>query len=212
LWTVAEVVKATGGHPEGVSDGPISSISIDSREIAAEALFVAIKGDVHDGHDFVGKALEAGATAALVSEAYFKAKGGQGLIVVPDPLKALEALAVSARQRNRGQIIAVTGSAGKTTTKEAIRTTLAAFGETHYSIKSFNNHWGVPLMLARLPREAQFGVFEIGMNHPGEITPLVQLVKPHISLVTTVAPAHLEHFSSVSEIAEAKAEIFDGLE
>jgi UDP-N-acetylmuramoyl-tripeptide--D-alanyl-D-alanine ligase len=212
LWTVAEVVKATGGHPEGVSDGPISSISIDSREIAAEALFVAIKGDVHDGHDFVGKALEAGATAALVSEAYFRAKGGQGLIVVADPLKALEALAVAARARSRGQIVAVTGSAGKTTTKEAIRTVLAVFGETHYSIKSFNNHWGVPLMLARLPREAQFGVFEIGMNHAGEITPLVKLVRPHIAVITTVAAAHLEFFNSVSDIAAAKAEIFLGLE
>ncbi|MDC9825928.1 UDP-N-acetylmuramoyl-tripeptide--D-alanyl-D-alanine ligase [Devosia sp. ZB163] len=212
LWTVAEVVKATGGHPEGLSDGPISSISIDSREIAHEALFVAIKGEVHDGHDFVGKALEAGASAALVSEDHFKAHGGKQVIVVPDTLKALEALGIAARARNRGQIIAVTGSAGKTSTKEAIRTVLAAFGETHYSIKSFNNHWGVPLMLARLPREAQFGVFEVGMNHAGEITPLVKMVRPHIAVITTVAAAHLEFFNSVAEIAEAKAEIFLGLE
>lgn len=212
LWTVAEVVKATGGRPEGLSDGPISSISIDSREIAPEALFVAIKGDTHDGHDFVDKALEAGAAAVLVSEGHFKALGGKQAIVVPDPLKALEALAVAARARNRGQIIAVTGSAGKTTTKEAIRTVLAAAGVTHYSIKSFNNHWGVPLMLARMPREAQFGVFEIGMNHPGEITPLVKLVRPHIAVITTVAAAHLEFFNSVADIAAAKAEIFLGLE
>ncbi len=212
LWTVAEVVKATGGRPEGLSEGPISSISIDSREIAPEALFVAIKGDTHDGHDFVGKALEAGATAALVSEAHYRALGGRQVIVVPDPLKALEALATAARARNRGQIIAVTGSAGKTTTKEAIRTVLAAAGETHYSIKSFNNHWGVPLMLARMPREAQFGVFEIGMNHGGEITPLVKLVRPHIAVITTVAAAHLEFFNSVADIAAAKAEIFLGLE
>src|SRR6218665_331425 len=109
LWTVAEVVKATGGHPEGVSDGPISSISIDSREIAAEALFVAIKGDKLDGHDFVAKALEAGATAALVSEAHYKALGGERVIVVPDTLKALEALGIAARARNKGQIVAVTG-------------------------------------------------------------------------------------------------------
>ncbi|MDB5539111.1 MAG: hypothetical protein JWQ89_838 [Devosia sp.] len=212
LWTVAEVVKATGGRPEGLSDGPISSISIDSRDIAPEALFVAIKGDTHDGHDFVGKALDAGATAALVSEAYHAKHGGRQLIVVPDPLKALEQLGVAARARNRGQIIAVTGSAGKTTTKEAIRTALAASGETHYSIKSFNNHWGVPLMLARMPREAQFGVFEIGMNHPGEITPLVKLVRPHTAVITTVAAAHLEFFASVADIAVAKAEIFLGLE
>ncbi|WP_423067443.1 UDP-N-acetylmuramoyl-tripeptide--D-alanyl-D-alanine ligase [Devosia sp. CN2-171] len=212
LWTVAEVVKATGGHPEGVSDGPISSISIDSREIAPEALFVAIKGDKLDGHDYVAKALEAGAAAALVSEAHFKALGGERVIVVPDTLKALEALGIAARARNKGQIVAVTGSAGKTTTKEAIRTVLAAFGETHYSIKSFNNHWGVPLMLARLPREAQFGVFEIGMNHAGEIEPLVKMVRPHIAVITTVAAAHLEFFNSVADIAAAKAEIFLGLE
>ncbi|MGV3490480.1 MAG: UDP-N-acetylmuramoyl-tripeptide--D-alanyl-D-alanine ligase [Devosia sp.] len=212
IWTVAEVVKATGGHPEGVSDGPIASISIDSREIGPDSLFVAIQGEARDGHEFVGKALEAGATAALVSEAYFRAKGGRGLIVVPDPLKALEALAIAARLRNRGQIVAVTGSVGKTTTKEAIRTVLSAFGETHYSIKSFNNQWGVPLMLAQLPREAQFGVFEIGMNHAGEITPLVKLVRPHLAVITNVAAAHLEFFNSVSDIAAAKAEIFLGLE
>jgi UDP-N-acetylmuramoyl-tripeptide--D-alanyl-D-alanine ligase len=212
LWTVAEVVAATGGRPEGLNDGAISSISIDSREIAPEALFVAIKGDLHDGHDFVGKALEAGAAAALVSEAYHARHGGDRLIVVLDPLQALEALARAARARSRAQLIAITGSAGKTTTKEAIRTVLAAVGETHASIKSFNNHWGVPLMLARMPREAQFGVFEIGMNHPGEITPLVKLVRPHIAVVTTVAAAHLEFFGSVADIAAAKAEIFLGLE
>lgn len=212
LWTVAEVVKATGGRPEGLADGPIAAVSIDSREIGPEALFVAIKGDTHDGHAFVGKALEQGATAALVSEAHFAAEGGEKLIVVPDTLKALEMLGQAARDRSRGQIVAVTGSAGKTTTKEAIRIALAAVGQTHYSIKSFNNHWGVPLMLARMPREAQFGVFEIGMNHPGEITPLVRLVRPHIAVITTVAAAHLEFFKSVAEIAAAKAEIFLGLE
>ncbi len=212
LWTVAEIVKATGGRPEGLSDGPISSISIDSREIQPEALFVAIKGDTHDGHDFVGKALDAGATAALVSEAYHAEHGGRNLIVVLDPLRALEQLAVAARARSRAMIVAVTGSAGKTTTKEAIRTALSAAGQTHWSVKSFNNHWGVPLMLAGLPREAQFGVFEIGMNHPGEITPLVKLVRPHVAVITTVAAAHLQFFNSVADIALAKAEIFNGLE
>ena len=212
LWTVAEVVAATGARPEGLDDGPLYSVSIDSREITPDALFVAIAGDTHDGHNFVDAALEAGAAAAVVSAAHQARHGGTRRIVVDDTLQALRDLAAAARIRSRAQIIAVTGSAGKTTTKELIRTALAASGTTHASIRSFNNHWGVPLMLARLPRDAQFGVFEIGMNHPGEITPLVQLVKPHISLVTTVAPAHLEHFSSVSEIAEAKAEIFDGLE
>lgn len=212
LWTVAEIVKATGGRPESISDGPISAITIDSREVPDEALFVAIKGDTHDGHDFVGKALQAGAAAALVSEEWFTGNGGQNLIVVPDPLKALEQMAAVARARSRAMIVAVTGSAGKTTTKEAIRTVLSAAGQTHWSIKSFNNHWGVPLMLASLPREAQFGVFEIGMNHAGEITPLVKLVRPHVAVITTVAAAHLQFFNSVADIALAKAEIFNGLE
>jgi UDP-N-acetylmuramoyl-tripeptide--D-alanyl-D-alanine ligase len=213
LWTVAEIVKATGGRPEGLSDMPISAITIDSREVPPEALFVAINGETHDGHDFVGKALEAGASAALVSEAWFAAHGGQqNVVVVIDPLKALEQLGVAARARSRAMIVAVTGSAGKTTTKEAIRTVLSVAGQTHWSIKSFNNHWGVPLMLAGLPREAQYGVFEIGMNHAGEITPLVKLVRPHVAVITTVAAAHLQFFNSVADIALAKAEIFNGLE
>ncbi len=212
LWTVAEAVAATGGRPEGLSDGPLGAVSIDSREIAPEALFVAIRGDRLDGHDFVGAALAAGASAALVSEEWYKAHPGDKLIVVPDPLEGLRALARAARARSKALIVAVTGSAGKTTTKEAIRSVLAGAGQTHYSIKSFNNHWGVPLMLARLPREAQFGVFEIGMNHAGEITPLTKLVRPHIAVITTVAAAHLEFFPSISDIARAKAEIFDGLE
>lgn len=212
LWTVSEIVAATGGRPEGLLDGPVSSVSIDSRELGPEALFVAITGEQFDGHDFVAAALATGAVAALVSEKHFAAQGGERLIVVPDPLAALSDLGRAARARSKAQIVAVTGSAGKTTTKEAIRTALAACGSTHASIRSFNNHWGVPLMLARMPREAQFGVFEIGMNHKGEITPLVQLVRPHIAVITTVAAAHLEFFGSVAEIAEAKAEIFLGLE
>ncbi|HQZ13828.1 MAG TPA: UDP-N-acetylmuramoyl-tripeptide--D-alanyl-D-alanine ligase [Devosia sp.] len=212
LWTVAEILAATGGRAENLIDGPIASISIDSREIGFRSLFVAIKGDALDGHDFVPQAFAAGAAAALVSEARAASLGGQNLIVVVDTLKALEDLGRAARARNQGTIVAVTGSAGKTTTKEAIRTALTPSGQVHASIKSFNNHWGVPLMLARLPREAKFGVFEIGMNHPGEITPLVKLVRPHIAVVTTVAAAHLEFFDSVAGIAEAKAEIFLGLE
>jgi UDP-N-acetylmuramoyl-tripeptide--D-alanyl-D-alanine ligase len=212
LWTVAEAVAATGGRAEKLADGDLSSVSIDSREIEPGALFVAIKGDKLDGHDYVRASLEAGAEAALVSSAWFKANGGEKLIVVDDPLEGLRGLARAARTRSIAKIIAVTGSAGKTTTKEAIRTVLQAAGPTHYSIKSFNNHWGVPLMLARMPREAQYGVFEIGMNHAGEITPLVQMVRPHIAVITTVAAAHLEFFKSITEIAEAKAEIFLGVE
>jgi UDP-N-acetylmuramoyl-tripeptide--D-alanyl-D-alanine ligase len=212
LWTVAEIVAATGGRAEGLLDGPIASISIDSRELGFKALFVAIKGDTHDGHDFVVQALGGGAAAALVSQAWYAIHGGQNVIVVPDTMKALEDLGRAARARSKAEIVAVTGSAGKTTTKEAIRTVLSAAGDTHASIKSFNNHWGVPLTLARLPRDAKFGIFEIGMNHAGEITPLVKLVRPHIAVITTVAAAHLQFFNSVADIAAAKAEIFLGLE
>lgn len=212
LWTVAEVVAATGGRAEALHEGDITAVSIDSREIEPGALFVAIRGDVHDGHAFVERALSSGATAAIVSDEWFDANGGERLIVVPDPLQALRDLGKAARARSDAFIVAVTGSAGKTTTKEAIRTVFQAAGPTHFSIKSFNNHWGVPLMLARFSRDARFGVFEIGMNHKGEITPLVGLVRPHLAVITTVAAAHLEFFNSVAEIAEAKAEIFTGLE
>ena len=215
LWTVSEVLAATGGRPEGLPDRALQSLTIDSRDIGPDALFVAIRGDTRDGHDFVSTAFAAGAVAALVSEAWHAANGGSGLdrlIVVPDTLKALEAMGRAARARSDAEIVAVTGSVGKTTTKEAMRLVLRAFGGTHASPRSFNNHWGVPLTLARLPREARFGVFEIGMNHAGEITPLTRMVRPHIAVVTTVSAAHLEFFDSVTGIAEAKAEIFLGLE
>ena len=211
LFTVGEILSATGGRGQGLTVEEVSSISIDSRDIAPGALFVAIRGDRFDGHDFVGTALANGAAAALVSAERADADG-QGLVVVPDALDGLRALAQAARERSAARIVAVTGSAGKTTTKEAIRTVLGAAGETHYSIKSFNNHWGVPLMLARMPRAAQYGVFELGMNHAGEIAPLTRLVRPHVAVVTTVAAAHLEFFDSVEGIARAKAEIFEGLQ
>lgn len=212
LFTRDELATATGGTARGLSEEGISSISIDSRDIAPSgALFVAIKGERFDGHDFVGQALENGAAAAMVSQE--KAGGLSGpLLVVSDALEGLRALARAARARSRAQIVAVTGSVGKTTTKEALRLVFSAAGDTHASIKSFNNHWGVPLTLARLPRNADFGVFEIGMNHAGEITPLVGLVRPHIAVITTIAPAHLDAFGSLEGIARAKAEIFSGLE
>ena len=211
LFTVGEIIAATGGRAEGLTGDSVCSLSIDSREIAPEGLFVAIKGDRFDGHDFVPQALANGAVAALVSQE--KADGlGDRLIVVPDALDALGDLARAGRARSSAKIAAVTGSVGKTTTKEAIRAVLARSGVTHASIKSFNNHWGVPLMLARMPEETEFGVFEIGMNHAGEITPLVKLVRPHVAVITNVAAAHLEFFASISEIAVAKAEIFLGLE
>ncbi|GGF15319.1 UDP-N-acetylmuramoyl-tripeptide--D-alanyl-D-alanine ligase [Youhaiella tibetensis] len=211
LFTVGEILAATEGRAEGLTADGVSSISIDSREIGPDALFVAIKGDRFDGHDFVGTALANGARAALVSADKAGALEG-ALVVVPDALEGLRNLARAARARSNARIVAVTGSAGKTTTKEAIRTVLGAAAPTHFSIKSFNNHWGVPLMLARMPREAQFGVFELGMNHAGEISPLTRLVRPHVAVVTTVAAAHLEFFDSIEGIARAKAEIFEGLE
>jgi len=211
LYTLDELLAATGGRAVGLTEPGIGSISIDSRELGPHALFVAIKGDRFDGHDFVDQALANGAVAALVSAGRLD-ETGRRLIAVPDALEGLAALGRAARARTSARIAAVTGSVGKTTTKEALRTICAAAGSTHASIKSFNNHWGVPLMLARMPRATEFGVFEIGMSAPGEITPLTAMVRPHVALVTTVAPAHLEFFNSVAEIAAAKAEIFTGIE
>lgn len=212
LFSIAEVIAATGGEARDVSVETVSSISIDSRDIAPGALFVAVRGENFDGHDFVGKAIEAGADAALVSREKAGGLSGWPLIIVEDALEGLNRLARFSRERSKARIVAVTGSVGKTSTKEAIRVALEASGKTHASIKSFNNHWGVPLMLARMPVDTQFGVFEIGMNHAGEITPLSRLVRPHVAVITTVAPAHLEFFPSVEAIADAKAEIFAGVE
>jgi UDP-N-acetylmuramoyl-tripeptide--D-alanyl-D-alanine ligase len=207
LFTLDAVLAATGGRVSGVSATEINSISIDSRELGPDALFVAIKGDRFDGHDFVDTALSNGAVAALVSRGE-----GEGRIVVGDALDGLRDLAVAARERSQAFIVGVTGSVGKTTTKEALRVVFEAAGQTHASIRSFNNHWGVPLMLARLPETAQFGVFEMGMSAPDEIRPLSQLVRPHVAVITNVAPAHLEHLGSLENIARAKSEIFDGVE
>ncbi|MCD7060139.1 UDP-N-acetylmuramoyl-tripeptide--D-alanyl-D-alanine ligase [Pelagibacterium xiamenense] len=212
LHTIADILEATGGRAENVGVQAVSSISIDSREIMPGALFVAIRGENFDGHDFVAKAVEAGAVAALVSEAKAGGLAGLPLVVVPNALEGLYGLAHFARERSSARFAAVTGSVGKTSTKEAIRAVLSAAGPTHASIRSFNNHWGVPLMLARMDRDAAYGVFEIGMNHAGEITPLSRLVRPHVALITSVAAAHLEFFDSVEQIADAKAEIFAGLE
>ncbi|SFV30414.1 UDP-N-acetylmuramoyl-tripeptide--D-alanyl-D-alanine ligase [Devosia crocina] len=207
LFTLDAILAATGGRAEQVAAKSFDYITIDSREIGPESLFVAIKGDRFDGHDFVDAALANGAAAALVSRGE-----GPGRIIVPEALGGLVDIARAARARSEALIVGVTGSVGKTTTKEALRTVFEAAGETHASIKSFNNHWGVPLMLARMSETAQFGVFEMGMNAPDEIRPLSQLVRPHIAVITTIAPAHLEKLGSIEAIADAKAEIFEGLE
>ncbi|MFD2237369.1 UDP-N-acetylmuramoyl-tripeptide--D-alanyl-D-alanine ligase [Aureimonas populi] len=214
LWTGADLVAATGGRP--VADVPhkISGISIDSRTVQPGEAFFAIKGDRFDGHDFLTGAVAAGAGLLVVSKQKLPALGklSAPLLVVDDVLKALERLAAAARKRSQARIVAITGSVGKTTSKEALARALAPSGSVHASAASFNNHWGVPLSLARLPAETHYAVFEIGMNHPGEIRPLVKLVRPHAAIVTLIAPAHLGFFSGLAEIAQAKGEIFEGVE
>ncbi|MGH1349272.1 MAG: UDP-N-acetylmuramoylalanyl-D-glutamyl-2,6-diaminopimelate--D-alanyl-D-alanine ligase [Methyloligellaceae bacterium] len=212
LWRISSIAAATDGECQFDVDAEISGISIDSRTLNKGDLYIAIVGDVHDGHRFVEAALKAGAGAALVRKDY-KPEGDVGpLIYVDDTLRAMEALGQAARGRTDARVIAVTGSVGKTGTKEALRQCLEGQGKIHASVKSFNNHWGVPISLSRMPADTDYGVFEVGMNHPGEITPLVRFIRPHIAIITTVEPVHIEFFKSVEEIAAAKAEIFDGLE
>ena len=212
LWTIDALVAATGGRVRGLPAAAITGVSIDSRTIRAGEAFFAIKNKL-DGHAFVADALKAGAALAVVAESKLGETPKDALlVVVPDVLEALRGLARAARARSQAKIVAITGSAGKTGTKEAIRLALARDGETFASAASHNNHWGVPLSLARLPQSARFGVFEIGMNHAGEIAPLVKLVRPHVAIVTTVEPVHLEHFPNVEAIADAKAEIFEAVE
>ncbi|MGD9502313.1 MAG: UDP-N-acetylmuramoylalanyl-D-glutamyl-2,6-diaminopimelate--D-alanyl-D-alanine ligase [Methyloceanibacter sp.] len=212
LWTLGGIVKATRGASLGDAATPVSGCSIDSRSLAPGEVFVAIRGPNRDGHAFVATALERGAACAIV-EKTFPAGDEQRLVRVGDTLEALNDLGRAARARaSRAKVIAVTGSAGKTGTKEALRLALSPSGSVHASAKSFNNHWGVPLTLANMPKDVRFGVFELGMNHAGEIDALTRLARPHIAIVTTVAPVHLGFFRSVEEIADAKAEIFRGLE
>jgi len=209
LWTAAEAAVATGGRNN--ADWRANGVSIDSRTIARDDLFVALKGPSFDGHNYVEPALNGGAAAGLVSHMPARLGADAPLLMVDDTMDALNALAVAARSRSTAQIVAVTGSAGKTSTKEALRHILSNQGRTSASLSSFNNHWGVPLSLSRMPADAAYGVFEIGMNHAGEISPLAQLVRPHVVIITNVERAHTEFFPSVEAIADAKAEIFDGL-
>ncbi len=211
LWTAAELGEIFGPADGGAMPEGVSGISIDTRTLQPGDLFFAIKGDRTDGHDYVAKAFEAGAALAVVEHGFEGPSDGP-LVRVADTLAALNMLAQAARARSGARIVAVTGSVGKTGTKEMLRLMLGRLGRVHASDKSYNNHWGVPLSLARLPREADYAVFEIGMNHAGEITPLTRLVRPHAAIVTTVAPVHIEFFAGIEAIAEAKAEIFQGLE
>ena len=213
LWKSADMVKAMEGRPVGHLPEGITGISIDSRTLRKGEAFFAIKGDVFDGHDFATSAMAAGAGLLVVTEARLPALGKLQvpMIVVDDVLAALTRLGLASRARSKAQIIAVTGSVGKTTTKEALRHVLSDCGKVHASAASFNNHWGVPLTLARMPEDTDYGVFEIGMNHHDEIRPLVKMVQPHVAAITLIAPAHLGHFANLEEIAVAKAEIFEGV-
>ncbi|UUP16143.1 UDP-N-acetylmuramoyl-tripeptide--D-alanyl-D-alanine ligase [Nitratireductor thuwali] len=213
LWDSQALVAATGGRPQGNMPEGVSGISIDTRTLKRGEAFFAIKGENFDGHDFGTAAIAAGAGVLVVAEEKLPALGRLAApkIVVPDVLQALEKVGQAARSRSRAKIIAVTGSVGKTTTKAMLSRILSRAGTVHAADKSFNNHWGVPLSLARMPEDCDYAVFEIGMNHPGEITSLVGMVLPHIAVVTAVAAAHLGFFKSLDEIARAKGEIFSGV-
>lgn len=206
LWTAAEIAKATGGVVQG--DFVARGVAFDSREIQAGDLFVALKGETSDGHRFADQAFAAGAAGALASQSV-----AMPHVRVEDTTAALDALGTASRARSRGRVIGVTGSVGKTGTKETLFAALdrQARGHTHRSLKSYNNHTGVPLSLARMPRDTCYGIFEMGMNHAGELAALTRLVRPHVAIVTAIAPAHREFFDSEEAIADAKGEIFQGL-
>jgi UDP-N-acetylmuramoyl-tripeptide--D-alanyl-D-alanine ligase len=206
LWTHDELIMAIGGKASGVFDA--QGVAFDSREIGQGDLFFAMKGEETDGHLFADKAFTSGASGAIVSEVI-----AQPHILVEDTMDALNALGSASRARAVGKIIGVTGSAGKTGTKEALYAALdrSSRGHAHRSVKSYNNHVGVPLSLSRMQRDAQYGVFEMGMNHAGELRELTTMVRPHVAIVTTIAPAHIGFFKDEAEIADAKAEIFEGL-
>lgn len=213
LWTAADAAAATNGTTTG--DWTASGVSIDTRTLEPGDLFVALKGPKFDGHDYLAAAFAAGAAAAMIHKASedppADLPADKPLLRVGDTLKSLWALGTVARNRSRANFLGITGSVGKTGTKEALRACLAAQAPTAANLGSLNNHWGVPLSLARMARDAVYGVFEMGMNHPGEIAQLSALVRPRIAVITNVEPAHIAFFSSVTEIAEAKAEIFEGV-
>ncbi|MEM9343471.1 MAG: UDP-N-acetylmuramoyl-tripeptide--D-alanyl-D-alanine ligase [Pseudomonadota bacterium] len=209
LWTSESATHATGGRTTKTWEA--TGVSIDTRTIAAGDLFVALK-DIRDGHDFVKAAFTKGAAAALVSRVPEGLDETAPLLIVDDVLEALAGLGRAGRERTRARVIAITGSAGKTSTKDMMRDMLAGQGRVHAAEASYNNHWGVPLTLARMPADTDYAVIEIGMNAPGEIAPLARLARPHVAVVTTVAPAHLAAFEDISGIAHEKASIFEGVE
>jgi UDP-N-acetylmuramoyl-tripeptide--D-alanyl-D-alanine ligase len=210
LWTSAEIAAATNGRAGRRFDA--GGVSIDSRKIARGDLFVALHGPNFDGNDFVAGALNAGAAGALVDRLPGGMAADMPVVLVADTLRGLQDLGGAARARTPAKFAAVTGSVGKTSTKEALKAALEPFGRTYASVGNLNNHWGAPLSLSRMPRDTEYGVFELGMNHAGEIAPLSKLVRPQVSIITAVEAVHIEFFASVAEIADAKAEIMDGMD
>lgn len=209
LWTAQDAAKATGGTATG--DWSAAGVSIDTRTLQPGDLFVALSGPTFDGHRFAADALARGAAAVMIDHVPDDLPADATTLRVSDTQRGLEALGAAGRARTGARVLAITGSVGKTGTKEALRHALSQQGKTHASAASFNNHWGVPLSLARLPQDAAFAVFELGMNHAGEISGLVRQVRPHAALITTVAPAHLGNFDGEEDIADAKAEILEGI-
>lgn len=212
LWTIAELQQATQGTTQGEWYQTVLGVSIDSRTVKAGDLFIALEGPKFDGHDFVADALQRNAAGVLVQRRPLNLPSSAPLLLTADTLQALIALGRFSRTRSPAMVTAVTGSVGKTGTKECLRAAFESIGNTHASAGSFNNHWGVPFSLATLPASAKYAIFELGMNHAGEIAELTRLVRPHIAIITTVAPAHIEFFPSLEAIADAKCEIFEGLE
>lgn len=212
LWSGLGLFVPLEARMSGTIPPGVTGISIDTRSLQPGDLFFAIKGENSDGHDYVATAFDKGAAAAVIDEAHANDLRGLGsFYVVNDVLPAMERLGRAARERSPAGIVAVTGSVGKTSTKEALRVMLSRFGETHASAASYNNHWGVPLTLTRTPRDVRYGVYEIGMNAPGEILPLAKMVQPDVAIITTIQPVHLAAFESLEGIAREKAAIFAGL-
>ncbi len=210
LWTAGDVAQAVGASQPGAWQA--TGVSIDSRTLVAGDLFIALSGPNFDGHDYVASAFKRGAAAAVVTRCPDDCDADAPLIMVGDTTRALEQLGIAARNRMRGRVIAVTGSVGKTSTKEMLRLALSDQGVVAVTQGNLNNHWGLPLSLARMGADTDFGVFELGMNHPGEIRALTKMARPHVAVITAIEPAHTEFFESVEQIADAKAEIFEGLE
>ncbi|WP_336276528.1 UDP-N-acetylmuramoyl-tripeptide--D-alanyl-D-alanine ligase [Bartonella sp. CB178] len=214
LWDKRELLAAVNGFAIGPLPEAFSGVSIDSRTLAKGDIFFCIKGNRFDGHDFATKAHTQGAGAIVIAREHLPEmkKLALPLVVVPDVLQALENLAQAARKRSKAKIIAITGSVGKTTTKEILKQALETVGKVHANLASLNNCWGVPLTLARMSADSDYGIFEIGMNHKDEIRPLVKLVRPHVALITCIAAVHMGFFKNLEEISDAKAEIFEGLD